>query len=111
MTTTCEHSYFISVLLLSQPVHHLWYLGHAYTKAIRSWLLSILVFSLVESVTHLGFRLREGRFGLQSITSIMNKNLIWNLIWQVCVMLARIVRNFFMTALEGKLDKRDLGLH
>jgi hypothetical protein len=48
--TICEHSYIILVLLLSQPVHHLWYLGHVYTKAIRLWDLRILVLSLVESL-------------------------------------------------------------
>jgi hypothetical protein len=48
--TICEHSYIILVLLLSQPVHHLWYIGHVYTKAIRLWVLRILVLSLVESL-------------------------------------------------------------
>lgn len=43
------------------------------SRAIRPWLLRILEFSLVGSVTDSCFKLHEGNFGPQSVTFSMDK--------------------------------------
>lgn len=76
-----------------------------YMKAIiRAWLLKILQFSLVESVTSPALCLHEGKFELQAITFLVDENFTWNPTRQVGIMFARIIGEFCGITLEGKLD-------
>lgn len=65
------------------------FLGHA-TTIRPSWLLRILEFVLVESVTALSSSLHENGFGLQS------KNSTWNSTWQGWIVLTGVVGSFFV---------------
>jgi hypothetical protein len=49
--------------------------------------------------------LHDDSFGPHLITSSVDEKSTWNSTWQVCIMLARIVKKIFRTTLEGRLDK------
>ena len=58
--------------------------------------------------------LHEGSFGPQPITFSVDEKSTWNPTWQVWIMLAGIVRNFFKMALASRPDGicgGNLGLH
>ena len=89
--------------LLKLYVFHVHFLGLLSEKAIRPWLLTILEFSLFESVTVLLCRFTWDYIPYHFL---VDEKSTWNFTWlQVWIMLAGIVGQFFKQLLKIGLAK------
>lgn len=81
-------------------------LAHVYTKAIRPWLLRIMEFSLVESVTGPHFRFTWGWFWIATHNNLAGwiAYIVSHKCWQVWMVLVGNVGNFLGRALEAEQD-------